>query len=63
MPGLEDLQGKLIKLVWRDGDETKVKKGRLVSIGDFLELRTHQNTYRIRADVVISIKSSNGGER
>ena len=48
--------GRLVRCVFRDGEEIKAKKGRLVQAeGGFVVLRTYQHSYLIHVSQVLKI--------
>ena len=54
---LESLIGKLIKIVYSDSGETKIRKGKLAAADDqLLTLQTLEHTYCIGRNCVIEIK-------
>ncbi|MQY67760.1 MAG: hypothetical protein GH150_00015 [Hadesarchaea archaeon] len=58
MDTLEPLVGKLVKVVYSDGGEVKVRKGTLVGVDNqFLTLQTFNHTYAIGRACVTEIKT------
>jgi len=49
--------GRIVKIVYNDDGEIKVKKGRLISDdGEFLQLRTYEHTYIINRTAITELK-------
>ena len=49
--------GKLVKIIYDDGGETRVRKGRIVRVGEnFIEFQTFANRFVINRRVITSIK-------
>lgn len=62
MNALEPLIGKLVKVVYQDSGETKIRKGTLIAADDqFLTLKTFHHSYAIGRGGVIEIKTLEGG--
>ena len=58
----ERLLGKLIKLVYRDGTEVKVRKGKLLAADqNFLTVQTDVHTYVVPVAAVAEIKTLEAG--
>lgn len=58
---LESLQGRLIKVVYSDSGEVKVRKGQLVGLDDhFITVRTFNHTYAIARPQIIELKTLEG---
>jgi len=58
---LKFFEGKLSRLVFKDGDQLCAKVGMVLSVGPiFLELETHHNRYLIRQDQVLKISLAEG---
>jgi ribosome maturation factor RimP len=56
-------EGRLVRVVFRDGGEIQAKKGRLVfAEGDFITLRTLVRTYVIRVSEVLKLQDAGRGE-
>jgi hypothetical protein len=62
MNELESLVGKLVKIIYDDGGEVRIRKGRITSVGDdFLKFQTRSNSYVIGKRAITSIKAMEGG--
>lgn len=59
---LESLIGKLVKVVYRDSGEVKVRKGTLIAADDqFLTLKTFNHTYAVGRGNITEIKTIEEG--
>ena len=59
----ELLIGKLVKLVYRDHEEIKVRKGHLLAVdSNFLTIRTFEHSYAIPVSAVIEVKTFQEGQ-
>lgn len=64
MNALEPLVGKLIKVVYSDSGEAKVRKGKLLAAdGQFLTIQTFDHTYAIGRACIVEIKTLEEGPR
>ena len=55
---LEPLLNKLIKCVYKDGPNIKVRKGQLLGVdAELLVLRTFEHTYAIKRACIIELKT------
>jgi hypothetical protein len=52
---MEQLIGKRVKVVFNDGEEVRSLKGVLVSVTDFLEIRTRVNSVFVAKKEVIKV--------
>jgi ribosome maturation factor RimP len=59
----ELLIGKLVKLVYRDGSEVKVRKGKLLAADqNFITIQTDVHTYVVPVSAVVEIKTIEEGQ-
>ncbi len=58
MDALDSLVGKIVKAVYTDAGETKVRKGRLIAVdASFVVVESYTHTYAIPRGQIIEIKT------
>ena len=61
MDALEPIREKLIKVVYVDSGEVKIRKGRLIAFdSSFITVRTFDRTYAIQRGQIIEVKTLEG---
>jgi hypothetical protein len=59
---LEPLIGRLVKVVYTDAEEVKVRRGRLLSADDsFIVIQTYAHSYAVSRAQVVELKTLEEG--